>query len=76
MIRYRETVLPLAKVSEAIVETIRSRSSNRGKLMSRPSLVIAEGDTTRIHPITDIYSGGDNAEAIVRIINGWLTRNA
>ena len=69
MVRYRQTLLPLADISHAIVETTRGNSVNRGKLMSRPSLV-AQSD---IYPITSIYSSGNGAAIVVPVINSWLS---
>ena len=71
MIRYKETMVPLDDVRQAVIEkTYRSRGG--GPPMTRPSLVVADGDQTKTIPVTEIYTSGRATKNLVPVINKWL----
>ena len=67
MLKAKTVSVPLHTVLSA--EVHQSRDLDSGKVLSRPVLRLAGGDTL---PVTEIYSSGPRATRLVSRVNGWL----
>jgi len=59
----------LDEIAEAVVQS--SRSSEGGTTY-RAALVIPQGESQGVHPVTIYYSSGRGAARMARAINDWL----
>jgi hypothetical protein len=67
MLKRKTMSVPLSEVQKAEVQ--RSRDADTGRTLSRPVLLLNNGETL---PITEIYSSGQSADQLAEKVNDWF----
>lgn len=68
MFGFTETVIPLAAVDEASIQTSRGDQTD----MHRPVLMMAEAHPERVVPLVTVYVSGRSAFKTRDVVNAWL----
>ena len=69
LLAYDTVTHRLSELSGAVLEQTRS---DKGRTLSRPTLIFDQGMSAGAHPIVEAYTSGKGPKRLVDAVNGWL----